>query len=169
MPSLNVPHLRQDKEGWCLPACVAMVAAFWGQPLLQADIAKRFPLFVRHIIRLASDVDVGKPGLSPLLLLLNPRSESDLLHPFAICKHGNIALREAQNAVTWVVVTERANVYSLLWGALSDPAERRTTLTSATTAPRFGFSKVIQERPEFPELRNLLAPVIPGFLMHRIA
>ena len=39
MPSLNVPHLRQDKEGWCLPACVAMVAAYWGQPLLQADIA----------------------------------------------------------------------------------------------------------------------------------
>jgi len=39
MPSLNVPRLRQDKEGWCLPACVAMVAAYWGQPLLQADIA----------------------------------------------------------------------------------------------------------------------------------
>jgi len=39
MPWLNVPHLRQDKDGWCLPACVAMVAAYWEQPLLQADIA----------------------------------------------------------------------------------------------------------------------------------
>ncbi len=29
MPWLNVPHLRQAKTGWCLPACVAMVAAYW--------------------------------------------------------------------------------------------------------------------------------------------
>lgn len=36
---LSVPHLLQDKPGWCLPACVAMVAAYWEQPLLQADVA----------------------------------------------------------------------------------------------------------------------------------
>jgi ABC-type bacteriocin/lantibiotic exporter with double-glycine peptidase domain len=36
---LNVPHLRQSEAGWCLPACVAMVAAYWRQPLTQADIA----------------------------------------------------------------------------------------------------------------------------------
>ena len=36
---LPVPHLLQDQPGWCLPACVAMVAAYWEQPLLQADIA----------------------------------------------------------------------------------------------------------------------------------
>lgn len=36
---LPVPHLLQDKPGWCLPACAAMVAAFWEQPLFQADIA----------------------------------------------------------------------------------------------------------------------------------
>ncbi len=39
MSWLNVPHLRQVKPGWCLPACVAMVAAYWQQPLLQDDIA----------------------------------------------------------------------------------------------------------------------------------
>ncbi len=39
MPWLDVPHLRQDRDGWCLPACVAMVTAYWQQPLLQADIA----------------------------------------------------------------------------------------------------------------------------------
>jgi ABC-type bacteriocin/lantibiotic exporter with double-glycine peptidase domain len=39
MPWLNVPHLRQDDDGWCLPACVAMVAAYWQQPLLQSDVA----------------------------------------------------------------------------------------------------------------------------------
>lgn len=37
---LPVPHLLQDQSGWCLPACVAMVAAYWEQPLTQADIAK---------------------------------------------------------------------------------------------------------------------------------
>lgn len=39
MPWLNVPHLLQDDDGWCLPACVAMIAAYWQQPLLQADLA----------------------------------------------------------------------------------------------------------------------------------
>jgi ABC-type bacteriocin/lantibiotic exporter with double-glycine peptidase domain len=39
MSWLNVPHLRQSKDGWCLPACVAMVSAYWQQPLLQADVA----------------------------------------------------------------------------------------------------------------------------------
>ena len=36
---LSVPHILQDKPGWCLPACAAMVAAYWEQPLFQADIA----------------------------------------------------------------------------------------------------------------------------------
>lgn len=40
MPWLNVPHLQQAEAGWCLPACVAMVTAYWQQPLLQADIAR---------------------------------------------------------------------------------------------------------------------------------
>ena len=37
---LNVPHLKQNKTGWCLPACVAMVAAYWQQPLVQEDVAR---------------------------------------------------------------------------------------------------------------------------------
>ncbi|NOG37220.1 MAG: hypothetical protein HND44_22025 [Chloroflexi bacterium] len=37
---MNVPHLLQDKPSWCLPACVAMVAAYWEQPLYQADVAQ---------------------------------------------------------------------------------------------------------------------------------
>ena len=40
MPWLQVPHLQQTEDGWCLPACVAMVAAYWQQPLLQADVAR---------------------------------------------------------------------------------------------------------------------------------
>lgn len=39
MPSLNIPHIQQTKDGWCLPACVAMVTAYWQQPLLQDDVA----------------------------------------------------------------------------------------------------------------------------------
>jgi ABC-type bacteriocin/lantibiotic exporter with double-glycine peptidase domain len=37
---LNVPHLIQDEPSWCLPACIAMVAAYWEQPLYQADVAQ---------------------------------------------------------------------------------------------------------------------------------
>ena len=40
MTWLNVPHLQQDEPGWCLPACVAMVAAYWQQPVTQADVAR---------------------------------------------------------------------------------------------------------------------------------
>jgi len=39
MPWLDIPHQQQDRDGWCLPACVAMVSAYWEQPLLQADVA----------------------------------------------------------------------------------------------------------------------------------
>lgn len=40
MPWLDVPHIRQVDAGWCLPACVAMVTAYWQQPLLQEDVAR---------------------------------------------------------------------------------------------------------------------------------
>jgi len=40
MSWLNVPHLVESKPGWCLPACVAMVSAFWQQPLTQEDVAR---------------------------------------------------------------------------------------------------------------------------------
>ena len=37
---LNVPHLQQTETGWCLPACVAMVTAYWQRPLPQSDVAR---------------------------------------------------------------------------------------------------------------------------------
>ena len=40
MPWLNVPQQVERQPGWCLPACAAMVSAFWEQPLAQEDIAR---------------------------------------------------------------------------------------------------------------------------------
>lgn len=40
MPWLNVPHQKQSDAGWCLPACVAMVAAYWQRSFSQAEIAR---------------------------------------------------------------------------------------------------------------------------------
>ena len=40
MPWLNVPHQLELGPGWCLPACVAMVSAYWQQPLAQADVGQ---------------------------------------------------------------------------------------------------------------------------------
>jgi ABC-type bacteriocin/lantibiotic exporter with double-glycine peptidase domain len=37
---LNVPHLQQSETGWCLPACVAMITAYWQHPLAQTDVAR---------------------------------------------------------------------------------------------------------------------------------
>src|SRR5689334_2708620 len=39
MPLLNIPHIQQTRDGWCLPACIAMVSAYWQRPLLQDDVA----------------------------------------------------------------------------------------------------------------------------------
>ena len=61
MPWLNVPHLQQANPGWCLPACVAMVTAYWQQPLLQDDVAKW--LGTRRIGTVASRVQrLGQRG-----------------------------------------------------------------------------------------------------------
>ena len=36
---LNVPHQSQREPSWCLPACVAIVSAYWGVPISQTDVA----------------------------------------------------------------------------------------------------------------------------------
>ena len=42
MPSvlLPVPHFEQSRDGNCLPACVQMVLAFWGDEQTEADLVK---------------------------------------------------------------------------------------------------------------------------------
>ena len=40
MSLLKVPHQTQIEDSWCLPACVAMVCAYWGRPEFQGDIAR---------------------------------------------------------------------------------------------------------------------------------
>jgi len=37
---LPVPHFEQSRDGACLPACVRMVLAYWGQSFTEAEIAK---------------------------------------------------------------------------------------------------------------------------------
>lgn len=37
--SLAVPHLQQNKLAWCLPACTAMISAYWHIPVTQEDMA----------------------------------------------------------------------------------------------------------------------------------
>lgn len=39
MPCLKIPHQKQIDPGWCLPACVAMITAYWQHPLSQTKIA----------------------------------------------------------------------------------------------------------------------------------
>lgn len=38
---LPVPHRRQLLDGYCLPACVQMVLAYWGSELSQEKIARQ--------------------------------------------------------------------------------------------------------------------------------
>lgn len=40
MSWLGVPYIPQTRDSWCVPACVAMVAAFRGESLTQDDIAR---------------------------------------------------------------------------------------------------------------------------------
>jgi len=41
---LPVPHYLQLDDGYCLPACVQMVLAYWGIERKQADVAKQLGL-----------------------------------------------------------------------------------------------------------------------------
>ena len=50
--SLKVPHIQQKADGFCLPACVQMVLAFWGIQQDQDKIAGE----------LGTIPDVGTPG-----------------------------------------------------------------------------------------------------------
>lgn len=40
MSWLNVPHQKQTKAGWCLPACITMIATYWQQNLKQVEVAR---------------------------------------------------------------------------------------------------------------------------------
>lgn len=40
MSLLNVPHQTQIEDSWCLPACAAMICAYWQRPKYQGDVAR---------------------------------------------------------------------------------------------------------------------------------
>lgn len=37
---LPVPFFRQSRDGFCLPACAAMILAYWGQMTSEAEMSK---------------------------------------------------------------------------------------------------------------------------------
>lgn len=39
MKQLNLQHEIQHQPSWCLPACVAMISAYLGIPVMQEDVA----------------------------------------------------------------------------------------------------------------------------------
>jgi ABC-type bacteriocin/lantibiotic exporter with double-glycine peptidase domain len=41
---LQVPHYQQLANGYCLPACVQMVLAYWGVPADQAELAQKLQM-----------------------------------------------------------------------------------------------------------------------------
>jgi ABC-type bacteriocin/lantibiotic exporter with double-glycine peptidase domain len=55
---LPVPHFEQSKDGMCLPACVRMVLAFWGQSLPEEKAAqhlhtKAFGTPISNVLRVS--------------------------------------------------------------------------------------------------------------------
>lgn len=40
MSWLKLPHQTQAEASWCVPACAAIVTAFWQDPLMQEDLAR---------------------------------------------------------------------------------------------------------------------------------
>ncbi len=58
---LKVPHRRQINDGYCLPACVQMVLAYWGVERNQDSLAKQLGMIE----------GAGTPG-SRLFLLVSP-------------------------------------------------------------------------------------------------
>lgn len=81
MAWLNVPHLQQRKLAWCLPACVAMVSAYWEQPLYQEDVARWLGTTdigtpsarIQRLNQYGSQVDYGEGSLANLAITLIDR------------------------------------------------------------------------------------------------
>ena len=44
---LPVPHRRQLADGYCLPACVQMVLAYWGIKRDQPDLARQLQMIAK--------------------------------------------------------------------------------------------------------------------------
>jgi predicted protein tyrosine phosphatase len=44
---LPVPHRRQLADGYCLPACVQMVLAYWGIERDQPDLARQLHMIAK--------------------------------------------------------------------------------------------------------------------------
>ncbi len=56
---LPVPHFEQSRDGACLPACVRMILAFWGDPRPESQIAaqlgtKPFGTPISNVVRLSA-------------------------------------------------------------------------------------------------------------------
>ena len=39
---LNVPHIQQSRDGYCLEACVCMVSAYWQAPVSEYKVGQLF-------------------------------------------------------------------------------------------------------------------------------
>lgn len=77
--NLSVPHYPQQADGYCLPACVQMVLAFWGLTRSQSRLARQLQTVLgagtpgSHLQRLAScslDVHYGEGELDDLYAAL---------------------------------------------------------------------------------------------------
>lgn len=81
MAWLNVPHLQQRKLAWCLPAYIAMVSAYWEQPLYQEDIARWLgttdigtpSVRIQRLHQYGFQVDYGEGSLANLAISLSDR------------------------------------------------------------------------------------------------
>jgi hypothetical protein len=47
---LNVPHLLQNNDGYCLPACASMVLAYWQNPISLSHILAHLPASTVHFM-----------------------------------------------------------------------------------------------------------------------
>ncbi|MCB0097821.1 MAG: peptidase C39 family protein [Caldilineaceae bacterium] len=78
--SLSVPHFPQQADGYCLPACVQMVMAYWGIDRDQSKLARELRTIVgagtpgSRLLHLASrslDVHYGEGVIDDLRSALN--------------------------------------------------------------------------------------------------
>jgi hypothetical protein len=123
-------------------------------------------LSVRHLVGMAANVRIGKAGPPPFLLLRNPGIHPDVFHPFGVCQHRHIALGNPKDSLAGILVAQGTGFHAFFRGALPDSTKRRTTLTTAATAPGFGFREPIQKGPKLLEAGNSRAPLIPSIFMH---
>jgi hypothetical protein len=120
------------------------------------------------VVRVAANIDIGKSGAGPFLLLLDPALDPDLAHSLSIRDQCGITLPQQEHPLTGVVLTGGTNLHIPVAGALANPARGRATPLPTPWASVLRIAEAREIAPERLEVRELPREMLVSLAAHRL-